>query len=154
MLTLDPMTEAEYAQFDATLWTDYAAERARNLRTSVEYERESGQRQRAELLPDGMHTANHHFWNMVDADAGVVGKLWVFVDGEKQRAYIYDIVVDAAHRRKGYARQALAALDQFVRPLGITHIGLNVFGDNPGAKSLYEQMGYYTVATMMQKDVR
>ena len=153
MLTLEPMNEAEYAQFDATLWEDYAAERARNLRTTVEYEREKGQQQRTELLPDGLRTANHYFWNMTDSDAGVVGKLWAFVDTEKRHAYIYDIVVDVAHRRKGYARQALAALDAFVRPLGISHIGLNVFGDNPGAQSLYEQMGYYTVATMMQKDV-
>ena len=151
MLKLEPMSESEYAQFDATLWEDYAAERARNLRTTVAYEREKGQQQRAELLPDGLHTANHYFWNMTDGDAGIVGKLWVFVDTGRQRAYIYDIVVDAAHRRKGYARQALAALDEFVRPLGLKHIGLNVFGDNPGAKSLYEQMGYYTVATMMQK---
>jgi GNAT superfamily N-acetyltransferase len=153
MFRLEPMTQSEYEHYTTELWEDYAAVRARNFQTTVEYERERAARQREELLPQERETPNHWFWNMVAETDGVAGHLWVHVRSEEHSAFIYDIEVLEAHRRKGYARSALAALEDFVRPLDVTRIALNVFGDNPGAQQLYQQVGYRAVAISMQKEL-
>lgn len=153
MVTLEPMSEEEYARFDARMWEEYAQERARNSLLPIEEEREIAMRQRETLLPQGLRTPGHFFWNVVAGPGGVVGHLWVLVEREKRQAFIYDIEIAEAHRRKGYGERTLAALEAAVRPLGIARIALNVFGDNATAKRLYERVGYRTVATAMQKEL-
>ena len=90
---------------------------------------------------------------MVDDSGAAVGSLWVFVDEPKKRAFIYNIEIDAAQRGKGYGRRALELLEETLRPQGVTRIALNVFGDNAIAQALYRKIGYYTVATYMQKEI-
>ena len=153
MLTLRPMTQAEYDAFNTTLWESYAQERARNLRTPIEEQRAAAAEQRASLLPNGLNTADHYFWTMVNEGGEAVGQLWVNVRNEKHESFIYDIEVDAAQRGKGYGKQALEQLEAQMRPLGVTRIALNVFVDNVIATNLYRKMGYETAATLMQKDI-
>jgi ribosomal protein S18 acetylase RimI-like enzyme len=83
-----------------------------------------------------------------------VGTLWVQVNPTGRRAFIYSIEIDAAHRRRGYGRRTLELLEEALRPLGVRQIGLNVFGDNPGAQALYRQMGYEITSMNMQKALR
>jgi ribosomal protein S18 acetylase RimI-like enzyme len=56
-------------------------------------------------------------------------------------------------RGRGYGTAALAALEETLRPRGVTRIGLNVFGKNTGAQRLYARVGYYPIAIAMQKDI-
>ncbi len=142
MLALRPMTEDEFARFRPELLEGYAAERARNLGTTLEVERAVAERQTAELLPDGVRTKNHHLWIVTDDAGERVGVLWALVDPEQRRAFIYDIAIDEPHRGKGYGRRALELLEEFVRPLGVTRISLNVFADNDVAIGLYQKQGY------------
>lgn len=153
MSALRPMTEAEYTHLMSYMWEDYAQERARNFRTPVADERADAERQRTQLLQDGLNTPGHHFWTVVDDAGTVVGSLWVFIDEPKKRAFIYDIEIDAAQRGKGYGRRTLELLEESLRPQGVTRIALNVFGDNAVAHALYRKVGYYTVATYMQKEI-
>jgi ribosomal protein S18 acetylase RimI-like enzyme len=151
MTSLRPMTADEFARFRPELLEGYAAERARNLGTMLEAEREVAERQTAQLLPDGVGTKNHHLW-IVTEDAGErVGVLWAFVDPERRRAFIYDIAIDEAHRGKGHGRRTLELLEEFVRPLGVTRISLNVFADNDVAIALYQKQGYRTTNLNMTK---
>src|SRR5688500_18343486 len=69
MLTLRPMTEAEFERYYAAGIEGYAQERARNLRTSIELERVEAARQYAELLEDGLQTEDQHLWS-VTLDTG------------------------------------------------------------------------------------
>lgn len=153
MSALRPMTEAEYTHLMSYMWEDYAQERARNFRTPIEDERADAERQRPQLLPDGPNTPGHRFWTVVDDSGAAVGSLWVFVDEPKKRAFIYNIVIDAAQRGRGYGRRTLELLEETLRPQGVTRIALNVFGDNAVAQALYRKIGYYTVATYMQKEI-
>lgn len=153
MITLRRMTQQEYDQLDQTLWENYAQERARNSGTTIEEERAISQKQRSDLLPNGLATPAHHFWTLEDAPGHSVGILWVFVKAEKQQAFIYDIEIDAEQRGKGYGRQALEALDALAPTLGVNAIELNVFGDNEVAMALYNKAGYRTVATYMRKEL-
>jgi ribosomal protein S18 acetylase RimI-like enzyme len=67
--------------------------------------------------------------------------------------FIYDIAVDPAHRRKGYARQALAEIEAFARDHGYVGVQLHVFGGNTGARRLYLEAGYVETNITMLKRV-
>lgn len=153
MLTLQPMTDDEFEQYRGPLIEGYARERAENSGLPLEEEQATSVAQTQALLPQGIHTPAHYFWNVVDDAAGVVGVLWVFVDEEKRQAFIYDIEITEAQRGKGYGRRTLALIEERMRPLGVQRIALNVFGTNTTARHLYESVGYRPVAIAMQKDL-
>lgn len=153
MVTLRPMTQAEYDAFDGAMWEDYAQEVARNAGMSLEDARAFGAKQRAELVPNGLHTEGQRFWIVENAEHQRVGILWVQLRAAQHEAFIYNIEMEPAERGKGYGRQTLEALEAEVRPLGFTRIGLSVFGNNAVAMNLYRKLGYQTVATAMKKDI-
>lgn len=153
MVTLRPMTQAEYETHMAFLREDYAQERAKSGETPIEEERVQSNKQIDELLPDGLGTPNHYLWTVVDESGTGIGSLWVFLNPEKGRAFIYDIALLEEHRGKGYGRQTLDAMEAALLPLGARRVALNVFGKNVVARHLYDAHGYYVVATSMQKDL-
>ena len=153
MITLRLMTDAEYEPYAATMLESYAETRARNMGTTLEEERAASEKQIGELLPNGLHTPNHYFWRAVNEAGESVGVLWVNVQPEQARAFIYDIDMDADQRGKGYGAATLAAMEAALKPMGITSVGLNVFGDNAVARRLYEKTGYEVVATNMRKTI-
>lgn len=80
----------------------------------------------------------------VHVDVAEVGILWLGMrvrDG-RPHAFVLDIEVDTAERRKGYGRALMHAAEREARRLGADSIGLHVFGFNTGAIDLYEQLGY------------
>ncbi|HUS15500.1 MAG TPA: GNAT family N-acetyltransferase [Chloroflexia bacterium] len=153
MLALRPMSQDEFAAFYAFGVEDYAQERSRNFDTPLEDERAESARQFADLLKDGLQTAGQHLWKVVDDRGEAVGSLWVAVQAEQQRAFIFDIVMDEDQRGKGYGGQTLQLLEEELRPLGIQRIGLNVFADNPRAMHLYEKQGYRFTNHNMTKQI-
>lgn len=154
MIELRPMTEEELAVLKAAMYASYPEERAKASGGVVTPEDiEAGRRQIDELTSEGVQSKVHHYWKMVAPEDGAVGDLWVFVDDPKRRAFIYFIGTDEAYRGRGYAQQALEALEVAMRPLGVTQIGLNVFGDNTVALRLYERVGYQATAILMAKDI-
>ena len=89
----------------------------------------------------------------MDGDT-VVGVLWIAdkLDPVAKDWYIYDIEVVKAFRGKGYGRQTMQAAEQYVTSHGGKRLGLNVFGPNTVARSLYESMDYQVLAVGMYKD--
>jgi predicted secreted protein/ribosomal protein S18 acetylase RimI-like enzyme len=150
MVRLRPMMEEEFPAFRKLGVEDNAQQRATALDRPIEQERERAERDFAELLPAGVRTPKQHLWCVEDAAGAVVGYLWVEVNTDSRRAFIYYILMEPAQRGRGYGRQTLELLEAELRPLGITHIGLNVFSPNPAAH-LYEQVGYRTVSRTMLK---
>lgn len=112
---------------------------------------ERTQRSRAENFPHDRPLDSHLVFD-VWADDTVVGSLWLgpFPAGGTEW-WVFDIEIDAAHRRHGYARRALELGHAAAKERGATAIGLNVFGYNTGAKELYESLGYTVTATQMKK---
>lgn len=155
MVTLRPMTEDEFAALKAEMYASYPEERARAAGGGVvtQEEIEAGKRQIDELMAEGIHSKEHHYWKIVAPEVGAVGDLWVMVDDAKHRAFIYFIGTDAAYRGRGYGQQAMEALEAALRPLGVTQIALNVWGDNHVARRLYERMGYQPQAILMAKTI-
>ena len=73
-------------------------------------------------------------------DAGEwVGHAWFTIEDRDpgRVVFIYDIEVYEAHRRHGYARAALDAIDDYAREQGCIGVMLHVFGYNTPARELY-----------------
>jgi ribosomal protein S18 acetylase RimI-like enzyme len=75
------------------------------------------------------------------------------VEPAKERAFIYYVGVDEAYRGKGYGREALLALETTVKPMGVRHIDLNVFGDNASAIHLYQSLGYQVLSMGIRTEI-
>src|SRR6185312_9870478 len=153
MTTLQPMTESEYQRVRDAIFEDYARETANVSSLSMEEGRKAAARQFEQLLPDGIASKGHYFWRIVNDNGTAVGDLWVLVESEKARAFIYFIGIDEQYRGQGYSRAAMLALESTVTPLGANHIDLNVFGDNTVAVRLYESLGYKPTAMNMRKQL-
>lgn len=153
MVTLRPMTESEYQRVREAIFDDYARDVANVNSTSIEEGRTAAARQFDQLIPDGMASKGHYFWKIAADNGDAVGDLWVLVESEKARAFIYFIGIDEGYRGQGYSRAAMLAMESTVKPLGANHIDLNVFGDNTVAVRLYESLGYKTTAMNMRKEI-
>lgn len=149
---LVPMSDGEFAPYLETLIPEYAADHVRNGRWTKEESLGEARREVMGLLSKGVATRGHHIYSIRAVPGGTrVGILWVYVRGP--RAFIYDLNVDAAHRRKGYGRAAMQAAEPAAREFGASTIALHVFGDNTGARALYRELGYRETNVQMAKDL-
>ena len=57
-------------------------------------------------------------------------------------AFVYNVEVDEAQRRKGYGAAIMNAGARWSRDAGHPALGLNVFAHNPSARALYDKLGY------------
>ncbi len=107
----------------------------------------------AQILPAGRATRGHEFRSIVTEGGETVGTLWFGPhDGAgRGAAFIWDIVIAAESRGRGYGRAALLALEPIVRQLGYDAIRLHVFGDNEVARNLYRSTGFVETDVSMQK---
>jgi len=97
----------------------------------------------AALMPAGTYRA----WLVEDDDGEIVagGGItilpWPPGPGYKgdRLAFVYNVYVEAPHRRRGLARLIMDAIHAFCREAGITSVALNASRDG---LPLYESMGY------------
>jgi ribosomal protein S18 acetylase RimI-like enzyme len=57
-------------------------------------------------------------------------------------AFIDELYVDAAYRRRGFGRQAVAFLEEKAREMGVSAVHLEVNRGNDPAFELYRRIGY------------
>ncbi|OEI68478.1 GNAT family N-acetyltransferase [Curtobacterium sp. ER1/6] len=138
------------AWLDRTM-TEYVASRMRSGESRARAEA-NAQGSRDRWFPGGAPLPDHFVWDVLDDDDAVVGYLWIgpFSAEATTEWWVFDVEIDAAHRRNGHARRALEAGQRVAHEHGATSIGLNVFGYNTGAQDLYEQLGYRVTSTQMQ----
>ena len=147
VVELVAMDEATFDVWEADEVEAYAEARARSGE-SPERALEVSTQQHAELLPDGLATEHHEFFvGLVGGEQ--VGTLWIGT--ERPMAFVYDVKVDEAHRRRGYGAGLMRAGARWARGHGSPVLGLNVFGYNHGARALYEGLGYDTVEVFWGK---
>ena len=150
MIVLRPLREEEYADWDAA----HRAEYARGLISHVGMTREDAEakveRDVAAVLPDGLATPGTRIW-MVEDDGRKVGT--VFVGLRDAGAWLYDITIDEAERGRGVGRAALTALENELRALGHTTVGLNVWGANEVARDLYRSLGWIEESVHMRRQL-
>ncbi|MEV6928612.1 GNAT family N-acetyltransferase [Dactylosporangium sp. NPDC051485] len=153
MLTLRPMTQAELDAMTPALKREYAEDELRAGRGTAESVHAKVEELFARLLPQGVGTPGQLLFNGV-ADGAVVGRIWLALPAEQHdQAWVYDVQVDPAHRRRGHGRALMLAAEEELKRRGVAKLGLNVFGHNPGARALYEELGYETMSVQMSKEL-
>jgi len=156
MILLVPMTEPEYSEYVLESASGYAAEKVASGEWTEEESLELAQEELNTLLPQGLATKDNYLFTIREAPGSpVLGMLWYSVRKRagKQTAYIYDIVINSEHQRRGYATAALQALEAEVARRGLAGISLHVFGHNHAARALYDKMGFTPSNIVMFKPV-
>jgi ribosomal protein S18 acetylase RimI-like enzyme len=156
-VTLRTMMPPEYEAATETREAETVRELAKLM--PEELARERARQGTARFLPDGPATAHHHLVVAENAAGEVVGNAWIGPDprqgaGTADAAWLYDINVFPAFRRRGYGSAILTAAEELVAREGWTSLGLNVFGDNEAAIALYRRSGYDVSSMSLRKDLR
>lgn len=138
-LELTPMDVAEFEDYRVRLAAGYAAERE-----SAGESREEARRQAEEvdrdLLPGGL-TTESQFLFTATTEGRRCGVLWLCARWPAQ-GYVYDVEVEPELRGRGLGAALMVHAARWARQRGYPWLGLNVFGHNTRARTLYEQLGY------------
>lgn len=142
------MTDAQFITYREEGEVEYARQIAESGTMPLAAAEQKATADYDRLLTAGLRTPGHHLWTAWDGP-DEVGILWLHVaDG---LSFVYDLQVHDGHRRRGYGRAIMLAGERAARAEGATSNALNVFGQNTGAKSLYDQLGYQVTSTQMRK---
>ncbi|MGZ4133015.1 MAG: GNAT family N-acetyltransferase [Actinomycetota bacterium] len=148
------MTPEEFAAYLTWVVDDYAAELARNGKATGETALGQARASFDDLLPQGLDTPRQVLLVGEDAaDGRRIGHLWFGPSDVEGRAWLYDVTVEEAQRGKGYGRALMQGFEDAARAHGYAAAGLNVFGDNAVARSLYLSLGYREIARQLAKDL-
>lgn len=138
------------AEFDA--WQE--AESERYARTWIDRglpeaaARAKARDDHARLLPHGLAT-DGMLLSVLEHAGSRVGTLWVAL--EEDRAYVFDVQTDAAHRGRGHGRTLMLVAERQAIGAARPVLGLNVFAGNTPAERLYTSLGYETVTHSLSK---
>ena len=149
-VALRPLTDEEFAGYRERAVPEYADElvRARGL------DRSTALRHAEESFPASLVAVAEGRQAMVRAAHEGVDVGWLWLGPPPMGGpglYVYDIEVDEEHRGEGLGRAIMLAAEEVARESGHDRLGLNVFGWNHRAESLYRSLGYEVMSTQMSK---
>jgi ribosomal-protein-alanine N-acetyltransferase len=78
-------------------------------------------------------------------EVGLEVRAFFVVQREEHGLHLVNIAVAPAHRRRGHARQSLAAIENIARAFGLPRVVLEVRESNLPAQLLYRSVGYRAV---------
>jgi ribosomal protein S18 acetylase RimI-like enzyme len=149
-----PFTEADFHAWLVQAIPAFALTNVQDGRWSLAESIDKSQQAHAALLPQGLATPGQFFVHLHDDATGErVGALW-WSEGDKggqREAYVYNVEIDEAARRRGFARAAFAELERVARDHGMQQVGLHVFGHNTGARRLYDTLGFEPTSLTLRK---
>jgi ribosomal protein S18 acetylase RimI-like enzyme len=151
------MTSPEFLVLRNRLIREYAAEHVAAGNWTAEEAEQRADEQTNELLPQGVDTPGVLMLMAEKPEGIAIGRLWLALErrpGSGGGAWIYDIEILPEHRGQGFGRALLEAAEQEAMRHGVDSIGLNVFGTNMVARSLYDSAGYTVSAMQMKKVLR
>lgn len=142
MTQLLPMRPAFYPAFFEIAVANYAAENVLGGRWSAADAPTLAREETGRLLAQGLATPDHHLFELHEGDEAV-GFLWLaqLPRGQERVVFVFQIHVEPEHRRRGHARAALVAAEDWARAAGAASLALHVFAHNHGARALYESVG-------------
>jgi len=97
------------------------------------------------MLSQGLETPDQHIFEIFSAvEQEPVGYVWVAAmpSGTAKVAFVVQLKIHPESQRQGHGRAALNLVEQHARHMGLVGMALQVFAHNPGARALYESVGY------------
>lgn len=154
MVTLQSMSQTDYDSLMGAAIQRYAEEKVIAGTWAEEEALEKAEDQFDSLLPKGIHTENHELWNLLNGEEPI-GWVWLCYDPNhpQKEGFIYNFFLFETYRGKGFAKQAIAALEEQAKSLGVQKLSLHVFAHNRIARSLYEKTGFAETGIYMSKPI-
>ncbi|HUX03508.1 MAG TPA: GNAT family N-acetyltransferase [Acidimicrobiales bacterium] len=153
-LVLEPITSEDFERLKSKVIKEFASEQ---VRAGNWHERDAmrlAAEQTDVILPQGLATPGTLILHARTHEGTRVGHVWISLEPQGHasgEAWIYDIEVDEPMRGRGYGRLLLEAAERAALASGATALGLNVFGANHVARTLYEHSGYEVQTLQMRK---
>ena len=153
MASLVPIQPDEIPRWLAQQRKDYIEARVRSGEDQAHATR-IADLQITQLFPDGRPAPGQHVYRVFDGES-VVGSIWIghALDGPTDSWWVYDIQIEEPFRGRGLGKEAMLIAEAKARDGGARDVGLNVFGHNHVARSLYESLGYETQSLRMSKNL-
>lgn len=151
MITLRPMTTAEFPQYRDYFIPDYATEIAANYGYSLEKSQAIAAQELMDDLPQDVSTPEHTLLCIERSGTETIGYLWYKRLDQGQTVFILDFVLFEKFRGLGYGQAALLALEEQLLETGLEQIKLRVAFDNKRALRLYEKLGFTITGYNMVK---
>jgi len=156
MIKLVQMDESTFQFFLSQSTRDYALDKVKAGAWDAENALKQSKEEMTRFLPKGLHTEGAYLYSVVETETDTqAGYIWFNVSEGRggREAFIYDIYIFEPFQGKGYGKQSMLALDDEARSMGVTKIGLHVFGQNNRAFELYKKMGYQVTDITMSKEL-
>jgi RimJ/RimL family protein N-acetyltransferase len=153
-IRLRPMTQEEFVSYERADAERYAENMVNAGYWASDRALVRARESHESLLPDGLDTPGHFFFIIeLVGQKQPVGAMWMFADLESSppSGFIYDVLIDAPHRRRGYGQEAMIALEGKAAELGLSRLSLHVFEDNEAGRALYRKLGYQGEGTHLSK---
>lgn len=152
-MELKEKSPADLAVWLTGMWVGYREELL-GAGMSEEAADQNIERNRTQLFVGDALVHGQYVLDVVN-DGETVGTLWLSESSPQNSGewFVYDVVVDEAHRGKGLGRLTMLAAEDFVADHGGTRIALNVFGPNQVARNLYESLDYQVRSVGMFKEL-
>jgi len=144
-IRLRKMTLNEYYDFFEWSKNNHASELVRDTKASLENALYQAQAEILEILPDGKDTENNSLMVIENVfNNKNVGFMWYLYEESNnvQQVFLCDFMIDERERRKGYATEALCAMENYAIEYGCKESVLFVANENEPAQKLYEKSGY------------
>ena len=148
------MTEVEFDAWLPSVRVGYAEDLTTNGGMEPAAARVKADADIAQLFPGGEPSPEQLVF-VLESGTQRVGELWLAEREEQLRRvlWVYELRVGERHRGRGFARAAMAFVEQEAVRRGLGQVALNVFGGNEPARGLYRSLGYREDAVSMSKPV-
>ncbi len=155
IVRLVPMDDEDFRQYMDYAVDNYAREKVRSGNWPADRARELSRQTFQSVLPNGRASRDQYLYSVQDQAGTKVGFLWLGVlrEGSQPTGFLYDFLIFEPYRRQGYGTAALLAAEAQAKEMGLSKMGLHVFGHNLAARGLYEKLGYVPVNINMEKDL-
>ena len=149
-ILLREMSEEAFEPYFQNKLERYTEVLSQNIHEEGDHPSTKARNQLTNLLPMGMRTPNHHFFT-IDKGENSIGFVWLKVEEEKKSAFLYEIYIFEEFRGKGFGTAAMKCVEDFLQQKEIYYFKLHVFGNNTGARKLYEELGFEVAGVNMLK---
>ena len=136
------MIEEEFEIYKNKMYIEYAKVLAENLLLPYQEALARAQEQIDTICKEDEKKGKNYAFNIINETGEYVGRLWIFVNNNRKKAFIYDIRIFQKYRKRGYAKHTLLELEKDLKRKNIKIIELNVFGNNKVALDLYKKIGF------------
>ncbi|MGI6476359.1 MAG: GNAT family N-acetyltransferase [Defluviitoga tunisiensis] len=136
------MIKEEFEIYKNKMYDEYAKVLSEHLLLPYHESLARAEAQIDNICGEDEKKGKNYAYNIINEGDEQVGRMWVFVNNDRKKAFVYDIRIFPKYLRKGYATMAIKELEKKLKNDKVKKIGLNVFSSNKAAYNLYKKLGF------------